>query len=504
MNDAPEILYKYYFAPTRSKIFPQAIELAAMAHNHETMNDDGVICHVVSFTDDQIDLMASFYNLARNLLPPQGQYFKVGILSRLEIQRKLENERYIFTPNGKKPKEYVSEYIEIKKLINEQRYFEAVEKYYEVLGENHYGELHDELIYLKRLGKIHLSGRDLLSFRPESDRSYLIRSNIAEYCSYIDKVINEYRDKGFPLPLDIIRNIAATVSEVYYPITIVFLRDDKIDKQEVSKLDWHYSSLTRNGRLFDKYIDQIKSCNIFEEYKNVQKYINLWTTYSPEYYKTEVSDNGYFLVNIDIYKLNNKRGCKRYPDFTSVTSLNGIVIDTIGANSVEFTGRSHMIEDRMFYEINLLRDAKKGQVIGNEFFIVVGDILREAENQLRENHGFPKIGEGWVSEMNLFKLIESVYPEVQHHVRPSWLLPQHLDIFVQSNKIAFEYQGKQHYEAIDFFGGEDSFEKRKLLDELKASKCKSNDVALIHWKYDEPITINVLNAKLTAMNIRNR
>jgi len=131
-------------------------------------------------------------------------------------------------------------------------------------------------------------------------------------------------------------------------------------------------------------------------------------------------------------------------------------------------------------------------------------ILREAENRLRENHGFPKIGEGWVSEMNLFKLIESVYPEAQHHVRPSWLLPQHLDIFVQSNRIAFEYQGKQHYEAIEFFGGEDSFEKRKLLDELKASKCKSNDVALIHWKYDEPITIDVLNAKLTAMNIRNR
>lgn len=138
-NEAPK-LYKYYFAPTQGRIFPQAREIADLAYKHEILNNEQGICHVVTFTEDQLDLMASFYNVARNLLPPPGEYFKEGILARLEIQRKLDKEGYIL-PNGKKPEEYVPKYIEIKKLIADQLYCKAVEKYYEVLGANDYGEL---------------------------------------------------------------------------------------------------------------------------------------------------------------------------------------------------------------------------------------------------------------------------------------------------------------------------------------------------------------------------
>jgi hypothetical protein len=474
INNESKKLYKYYFARTRGKIFPQAIEIADLAYRHEILNDDNIVCHVVTFTEDQLDLMAFFYNLAKNLLPPQGLHFKEGILARLEIQRKLEKEGYIFSSNGKKPEEYMPKYIEIKKLIAEQCYDEAVEKYYEVLGTKDYGELHDELIYLKRLGSIHLSGRDLLFFRPESDRSDLVRSNISEYCRYIDKVIDEYKDKGLQLPLDILKKTTFTVTELDKPITIVFLRDGKIEKKEVSKLDWHYSAFTRSGRLFEKYIDQVKLCNILEGKRYNARYFRLWITYSPVLFQTEVLDKGYYLVNIDVYKHKNWRGGKREPDFTTFTSLHEIAKDTIGASAMEFTGRSHRIEDQIFYEINLLRDNRKRQIIGNEFLDVIDDIMREAENILRENHGLPKIGEGWISEMTLFKLIESVFPDAQHHVSPSWLMPQHLDIFVPSKKIAFEYQGKQHYEPIDFYGGHASLEKRQRLDELKMKGSSPN------------------------------
>lgn len=495
------MFYKYYFAPTHGRIFPQAKEIADLAHKHEILNDDNSICHVVTFTEDQLDLMASFYYVARNLLPPQGMHFKEGILARVEIQRKLEKEGYI-SSNEKKPEEYVPKYIVIKKLIDEQRYYEAVEKYYQVLGANAYGELHDELIYLKRLGSIHLSGRDLLFYRSESDRSDLVRSNVSEYCRYIDKVIDEYKDKGLQLPLDVLKKTTFTVAELDKPITIIFLRDGRIEKKEVSKLDWHYSAFTRAGRLFDKYVDQVKSCNILEEKKYNPRYFYLWTTYSPSFFQAEVLDKGYYLVNIDVRKHKNWRGGKRAPDFTAFTSLHEIAKDAIGASALEFTGRSHRIEDQTFYEINLLRDNRKRQIIGNEFLDVIDDIMREAENILRENHGLPKIGEGWISEMTLFKLIESVFPDAQHHVRPPWLTPQHLDIFVHSEKLAFEYQGKQHYEAIDFFGGVASFVKMKLLDDLKIKKCKSNEVILIHWRYDEPITKGVLDIKLSGIKIR--
>lgn len=495
MDDDSNRFFKYYFAPTKGRVFPQAVEIADLAHKHEILDDSHGICHVVTFTEDQVDLMASFYNMARNLLPPMGQYFKEGILARLEIQRKLDKEGYI-SSNGKKPSEYVPKYIQLKKFIAAQDYATAVEKYYEMLDDKDYGELHTELIYLKRLGNIHLAGKDLLFFRPESDRSDLVRSNLPEYRQLIDAVINDYKDKGLQLPVDILKKTTVAVADVDNPITIVFLHNGNIEKQEVPKIDWLFSQVTRTGRLFDKYIDQVKSCNILEDKKYNSRYYRFWTTYAPELFKEEITDKGYYLVNMDVYKHKKWRGGKREPDFTTFTSRAEVTQDRIGASTVEFTGRSHKIDDQIFYEINLLRDNRKRQIIGNEFLDSVDDILREAENILRERHGLPRIGEGWFSEMTLFRLIESVFSDAQHHISPSWLAPQHLDIFIPSKNLAFEYQGKQHYETVDFFGGEASFEKRKQLDELKMRKCNSNEVVLIHWRYDEPITKELLEAKL--------
>ena len=504
MTTESKKLFKYYFAPTRGTIFPQAIELADLAYSHELLNDDGNgTCHVVSFSEDQLDLMASFYKIARNLLPPQGSHFKDGIRARFELQRKLEKEGYIHSPN-KKPAEHIPAYIEIRKLIAKTLYDAAIAKYYESLGDSYYGELHAELIYLKRLSNTHLSGRDILFFRPESARSDLIRTNLSEYCQLIDNVVENYKEKGLSLPLDILKKITFTVEYLETPNFIVFLNDGKIEKQEVTKLDWHYSSLTREGRLFDKYIDQVNSCNILEEKKYDPRYYNLWTTYSPQFIQTEVLDKGYYLVNIDIYKHKNWRGGKRAPDFTKFTSFHEIVKDTIGANAIEFTGRSHKIADQTFYEVNLQRDNRKRQVIGNEFLDAIDDILREAENFLREKHGLPKIGEGWISEMTLFKLIDSVFHDAEHHVSQAWLAHQHLDIFIPSMNLAFEYQGKQHYEPIDFFGGKVSFDRIKQLDELKMKKCKSNNIYLIHWSYDESLTKEILDIKLSFIRERNR
>lgn len=432
------------------------------------------------------------------MLPPKGAHFKDGIRARFELQRKLEKEGYVLSPH-KKPAEHIPAYIEIKKLIAETLYDAAIAKYYEYLGDSYYGELHAELIYLKRLSNTHLSGRDILFFRPESDRSDLIRTNLSEYCQLIDNVMENCKEKGLLLPLDILKKLTFTINELDKPIFIVFLRDRKIEKQEATRLDWHYSALTREGRLFDKYIDQVKACNIIEEKKYNPRYFHLWTNYSPQFYQTEVLDKGYYLVNIDVYKHKNWRGGRREPDFTTFTSHHEIVKDTIGASTIEFTGRSHGIDDQIFYEINLLRDNRKRQIIGNEFLDVIDDILREAENILRENHGLPKIGEGWISEMTLFKLIEEVFSDAKHHVSPAWLSPQHLDIFVPSWNLAFEYQGKQHYEPIDFFGGNASFEKIKQLDDLKMKKCKSNNVCLIHWRYDEPLTREILDIKFQLL-----
>lgn len=51
-----------------------------------------------------------------------------------------------------------------------------------------------------------------------------------------------------------------------------------------------------------------------------------------------------------------------------------------------------------------------------------------------------------------------------------------------------EYQGKQHYNNIEYFGGEVEFLQRQSYDSLKRQYCKHNNIQLIeipYWDYDK-------------------
>lgn len=108
-------------------------------------------------------------------------------------------------------------------------------------------------------------------------------------------------------------------------------------------------------------------------------------------------------------------------------------------------------------------------------------ILKEAEDLYRESVGLPKIGEGWISETELFYKIADTFLdyEVVQHGSPNWLGRQHLDIYIPELNIGVEYQGAQHYEAIDFFGGQEALEKTIERDKAKRKKCKENNCQLI-------------------------
>ncbi len=107
----------------------------------------------------------------------------------------------------------------------------------------------------------------------------------------------------------------------------------------------------------------------------------------------------------------------------------------------------------------------------------------------------------WKSEIDLFKLIYSYNSNAIYQYHDDWLGLQSLDIYIPNEKIAFEYQGQQHYEAIDFWGGEEGFKYRQKLDEQKRKLCKENNVKLIEWRYDEPISKIVLDKKLKMINL---
>lgn len=57
------------------------------------------------------------------------------------------------------------------------------------------------------------------------------------------------------------------------------------------------------------------------------------------------------------------------------------------------------------------------------------------------------------------------------------------DFYLPSYNTLIEYQGKQHYESIDYFGGEKQFNKQRLHDELKREYAKDNGYKLLELKY---------------------
>ena len=110
------------------------------------------------------------------------------------------------------------------------------------------------------------------------------------------------------------------------------------------------------------------------------------------------------------------------------------------------------------------------------------------------------------SQRKLTNLVSSFFPDAESEKFLPWLGGlksggQHLDIFVPSLNLAIEYNGRQHYEPIKFFGGSEGFKHRKKLDERKRRLCANNEIILIEWHYSTPIEEVELRAELAKHEI---
>lgn len=59
------------------------------------------------------------------------------------------------------------------------------------------------------------------------------------------------------------------------------------------------------------------------------------------------------------------------------------------------------------------------------------------------------------------------------------------DLYLIDYNICIEYDGKQHYEMCEHWGGEKEFISRKNNDKIKTNFCKENNIILYRIRYDE-------------------
>jgi hypothetical protein len=124
------------------------------------------------------------------------------------------------------------------------------------------------------------------------------------------------------------------------------------------------------------------------------------------------------------------------------------------------------------------------------------------ENEVRVKFGFKKVGEAWANETLLYQIVNEIFPDyrvIRHH-RPEYLNYLELDVYIPKLNIAFEYQGIQHFEPVEHWGGKESLEQVKQRDKLKKRLCEENNITLIYMYYYEELSKELVEKKLNGLS----
>lgn len=94
----------------------------------------------------------------------------------------------------------------------------------------------------------------------------------------------------------------------------------------------------------------------------------------------------------------------------------------------------------------------------------------------KESRGERTIDE-WLNSHNILYQRQKVFD----NCKDKRVLP--FDFYLSAYNICIEYQGIQHYEPIDYFGGQKSFESQVLRDNIKKEYCQKNNIILFEIPY---------------------
>lgn len=128
-------------------------------------------------------------------------------------------------------------------------------------------------------------------------------------------------------------------------------------------------------------------------------------------------------------------------------------------------------------------------------------VIEAIENEVRLAFGHYEKGNRWTSETVLYQIIEEEYGDqytIERHHRPDWLDGLELDIYLSEASVGIEYQGEQHYNAVEHWGGEEALRERQERDQQKRELCDEHEVQLVEIRYDESLSAEHITERLEA------
>ena len=182
-----------------------------------------------------------------------------------------------------------------------------------------------------------------------------------------------------------------------------------------------------------------------------------------------------------------------------------------GVKPVSFQILENQCPDELFENVEIDKKSfleKYGQIEETELILLKArdsvyqketrKIRNIIENETRVKFGFKKVGEAWANETLLYQIISQLYQDkkIYHHYRPEFLEFLELDVYIPVLKLGFEYQGIQHFESVDHWGGKSALKRVKERDARKKHLCEKYGIRLIYCFYYEELTKSLIKNKI--------
>ncbi|MBT0810487.1 hypothetical protein KIH41_04265 [Litoribacter ruber] len=201
--------------------------------------------------------------------------------------------------------------------------------------------------------------------------------------------------------------------------------------------------------------------------------------------KNEIVDFIKSFSEEDVYEFFEIEYVRRKINASLLTERHLMVIFNIGDIDYFYNSPDISIDQ---YKRKLLKEINLTTKLVDSFYELVRQNLLKLEELVRLQHGYDIVGSLY-AERYLYLNLKNEFPqfEIISQYSPDWLGRQRIDIFIKELNLAIEYNGKQHYEAIDYFGGLEGLKLNQERDDIKKNKCVENGVELIEIRYNEDL-----------------
>lgn len=138
-----------------------------------------------------------------------------------------------------------------------------------------------------------------------------------------------------------------------------------------------------------------------------------------------------------------------------------------------------VLEEYVNFNTQILHKCK---ICGHEWHIDPGHTLRGQGCPIcNQSHGEREISQ-WLKNHSINYIPQYKFEDCRDKLE----LP--FDFYIPESNVCIEYDGLQHFEPIDFFGGEESLKITQQHDNIKTNYCTKKHIVLIRISYSQNTT----------------